>query len=76
MLEENGHWACSLRALAGRRSHGGPGRPSRTLSALPTCRAVLLLQIPEADFVRALRAAVEAAQQLVEPQRQLAAQTG
>ncbi|KAL4429595.1 hypothetical protein ABPG77_008644 [Micractinium sp. CCAP 211/92] len=33
-------------------------------------------QIPEADFLRALRAAVEAAQQLVEPQRQLAQQTG
>ena len=34
------------------------------------------LQVPEPDFLRALRAAVEAAQQLVEPQRQLAQQTG
>lgn len=33
-------------------------------------------QVPEADFLRALRAAVETAQQLLEPQLQLAAQTG
>lgn len=34
------------------------------------------LQVPEAEFLRALRAAAEAAAQLLEPQRQLASQTG
>lgn len=33
-------------------------------------------QVPEARFIEALRVAVAAAQQLVEPQLQLAAQTG
>jgi hypothetical protein len=32
--------------------------------------------VPEAEFLKALRLAVAEAQQLVEPQRQLAAQTG
>ncbi|KAL4458391.1 hypothetical protein ABPG75_013256 [Micractinium tetrahymenae] len=54
-----------------------------TLNVLVACTADRITmveaegdQIPEADFLRALRAAVEAAQQLAEPQRQLAEQTG
>lgn len=45
-------------------------QPSPFDSSLPA------LQVPEAEFLRALRAAAEAAAQLLEPQRQLAAQTG
>ena len=44
------------------------------LASLPAL--ALSRQVPEADFLRVLRAAVEAAQQLLEPQLRLAAQTG
>ncbi|PSC68371.1 polyribonucleotide nucleotidyltransferase [Micractinium conductrix] len=52
-----------------------------TLLVAATAERVTMLeaegaQIPEAEFMRALRAGVEAAQALVEPQRLLAEQTG